>query len=105
MNPKRVVVIGDVMLDVIVQPTQAGRADERHAVQRSRGPRWFGRQRGRGAGHCGHDVIYVGVVGNDFAGDSSLTNSSSSGVTPQLERWQDHRRRGRRLVATTDSAQ
>lgn len=84
MNPKRVVVIGDVMLDVIVQPTRnvAPTSDTPSNVSLGRG--------GSGANvavalaHYGHEVIYVGVVGNDFAGQLFADDLVQSGVTPQL---------------------
>lgn len=84
MNPKRVVVIGDVMLDVIVQPTRnvAPTSDTPSNVSLGRG--------GSGANvavalaHYGHEVIYVGVVGNDFAGQLFADELVQSGVTPQL---------------------
>jgi sugar/nucleoside kinase (ribokinase family) len=84
VNPKRVVVIGDVMLDVIVQPTRnvAPTSDTPSNVSLGRG--------GSGANvavalaHYGHEVIYVGVVGNDFAGQLFADELVQSGVTPQL---------------------
>lgn len=84
MNLKRIVVIGDVMLDVIVQPTQsvAPTSDTPSNVSLGRG--------GSGANvavalaHYGHEVIYVGVVGNDFAGQLFADELVQSGVTPQL---------------------
>jgi sugar/nucleoside kinase (ribokinase family) len=84
VNPKRVVVIGDVMLDVIVQPTRnvAPTSDTPSNVSLGRG--------GSGANvavalaHYGHEVIYVGVVGNDFAGQLFADDLVQSGVTPQL---------------------
>jgi len=84
VNPKRVVVIGDVMLDVSVQPTRnvAPTSDTPSNVSLGRG--------GSGANvavalaHYGHEVIYVGVVGNDFAGQLFADDLVQSGVTPQL---------------------
>jgi sugar/nucleoside kinase (ribokinase family) len=84
VNPKRVVVIGDVMLDVSVQPTRnvAPTSDTPSNVSLGRG--------GSGANvavalaHYGHEVIYVGVVGNDFAGQLFADELVQSGVTPQL---------------------
>jgi sugar/nucleoside kinase (ribokinase family) len=84
MNPKRIVVIGDVMLDVVVQPSHsvAPTSDTPSNVAMGRG--------GAGANVAvalasyGHEVIYVGVVGNDFAGQLFVDDLVQSGVTPQL---------------------
>jgi sugar/nucleoside kinase (ribokinase family) len=84
VNPKRIVVIGDVMLDVIVQPAHsvAPTSDTPSNVAMGRG--------GAGANVAvalasyGHEVIYVGVVGNDFAGRLFVDDLVQSGVTPQL---------------------
>jgi sugar/nucleoside kinase (ribokinase family) len=72
------------MLDVIVQPTRnvAPTSDTPSNVSLGRG--------GSGANvavalaHYGHEVIYVGVVGNDFAGQLFADELVQSGVTPQL---------------------
>jgi sugar/nucleoside kinase (ribokinase family) len=72
------------MLDVSVQPTRnvAPTSDTPSNVSLGRG--------GSGANvavalaHYGHEVIYVGVVGNDFAGQLFADDLVQSGVTPQL---------------------
>lgn len=84
MNAKRVVVIGDVILDVIVQPTAAPAptSDTPSNVRIGRG--------GAGANVAvtlasyGHEVTYVGVAGNDFAGQLFVDELERAGVTPQL---------------------
>jgi sugar/nucleoside kinase (ribokinase family) len=84
VNVKKVVVIGDVMLDVIVRPTAppAPTSDTPSNVRLGRG--------GAGANvavslaSCGHEVTYVGVAGNDFAGQLFVDELERAGVTPQL---------------------
>jgi ribokinase len=84
VNTKRVVVIGDVMLDVIVQPTAplAPTSDTPSNVRLARG--------GAGANVAvslasyGHEVTYVGVAGNDFAGQLFVDELARAGVTAQL---------------------
>jgi sugar/nucleoside kinase (ribokinase family) len=85
MSPKRIVVIGDVMLDVIVQPTSpvAPTSDTPANVRLGRG--------GAGANvavalaGAGHEVTYVGVVGDDVAGGQFVEDLLQAGVTPRLE--------------------
>jgi sugar/nucleoside kinase (ribokinase family) len=77
--------MGDVMLDVIVQPTAplAPTSDTPANVRMGRG--------GAGANVAvaiasfGHDVIYVGAVGSDVAGEQFADDLVRAGVTPQLE--------------------
>jgi ribokinase len=84
VSPKRFIVIGDAMLDVIVQPTAepAPTSDTPSNVRIGRG--------GAGANvavalaSAGQDVTYVGVVGNDFAGQLFADELVRAGVTPQL---------------------
>jgi ribokinase len=86
VSPKKVIVIGDVMVDVIVQPTQAlaPTSDTPADVRVGRG--------GSGANVAvalalgGHDVTYVGVVGDDVAGEQFVADLQRSGVTPLLEK-------------------
>lgn len=74
------------MLDVIVQPTQAvaPTSDTPANVRVGRG--------GSGANVAvalaqgGHDVTYVGVVGDDIAGEQFVADLERSGVTPLLEK-------------------
>ena len=81
----RVIVLGDVMLDVVVQPTgaPAPTSDTPANIRASRG--------GSGANvaialHAsGHDVAYVGARGDDAAGDVFADALVASGVTPLLE--------------------
>jgi ribokinase len=83
--PKKIIVIGDVMLDVVVQPTQevAPTSDTPANVRVGRG--------GSGANVAvalaavGHDVSYVGVVGNDVAGEQFVADLQRAGVRPLLQ--------------------
>ncbi|MGC1419120.1 MAG: carbohydrate kinase family protein, partial [Acidimicrobiales bacterium] len=85
MSPKRIVVLGDVMLDVIVRPAGplAPTSDTPAHVRMGRG--------GAGANVAvalaegGHDVTYVGVVGDDVAGGQFVDDLLRVGVTPRLE--------------------
>lgn len=85
MSPKRIVVIGDVMLDVIVQPTSplATTSDTPSIVRMGRG--------GAAANVAvalasyGHEVIYVGVRGDDLAGQMFEDDLTRAGVTPALD--------------------
>ncbi len=82
---KRFIVIGDAMLDVVVKPTapQAPTSDTPSTVRLSRG--------GAGANVAvalatfGHEVIYVGVVGDDMAGQLFVDELGRAGVTPQVQ--------------------
>jgi sugar/nucleoside kinase (ribokinase family) len=86
VSPKRIIVIGDVMLDVIVQPTAplAPTSDTPANVRMGRG--------GSGANvavamaGAGHDVTYVGVVGNDVAAEQFIADLERAGVRASLER-------------------
>ncbi|MGA2294679.1 MAG: carbohydrate kinase family protein [Acidimicrobiales bacterium] len=85
MSPKRIIVLGDVMLDVIVRPVGplAPTSDTPARVRIGRG--------GAGANVAvalaegGHDVTYVGVVGDDVAGGQFVDDLLQMGVTPRLE--------------------
>ena len=85
MNPKSIVVIGDVMLDVIVRPTAPPSltSDTPSLVRMSRG--------GAAANVAvalasyGHRVIYVGVVGDDLAGQLFVDELVDSGVRAKLQ--------------------
>ncbi|HEV3268247.1 MAG TPA: carbohydrate kinase family protein [Acidimicrobiales bacterium] len=82
---RRVVVLGDVMLDVIVQlhADVAPSSDTPSAIRVTRG--------GSGANlaialrHADHDVIYVGAAGRDAAADVFVDALSEQHVTPRLE--------------------
>lgn len=86
MSPKRIIVIGDAMLDVIVQPTAplAPTSDTPANVRMGRG--------GSGANvavalaSAGHDVTFVGVVGDDVAGEHFIDDLQHAGVRASLER-------------------
>jgi sugar/nucleoside kinase (ribokinase family) len=82
---RRVVVLGDVMLDVIVQlkADVAPTSDTPAAIRVTRG--------GSGANlaialrTADHDVIYVGAAGRDAAADVFVDALSEEHVTPRLE--------------------
>jgi ribokinase len=84
VSPKRIIVIGDAMLDVVVKPTaaRAPTSDTPSSVRISRG--------GAGANvavalaNFGHEVIYVGAVGDDMAGHLFVDELVRAGVTPHL---------------------
>jgi sugar/nucleoside kinase (ribokinase family) len=86
LSPKKAIVMGDVMIDVIVQPTKplAPTSDTPANVRVGRG--------GSGANVAvalargGHDVTYVGVVGDDVAGEQFAADLRRAGVTPLLEK-------------------
>ena len=80
----RVVVVGDAMLDVVVRPhgPVAETSDTRSRVRISRG--------GSAANLSvvladEHDVVYVGVVGDDVAGEMFIRDLEESGVGANLE--------------------
>jgi ribokinase len=82
---RRIVVLGDVMLDVIVQlkADVAPTSDTPAAIRVTRG--------GSGANLAialrtsDHDVIYVGAAGRDAAADVFVDALSEEHVTPRLE--------------------
>ncbi|HUY16013.1 MAG TPA: PfkB family carbohydrate kinase [Acidimicrobiales bacterium] len=82
---RRVVVLGDVMLDVIVQPRAAvaPTSDTPATIRVTRG--------GSGANlaialrHTGHDVIYVGAAGSDAAASVFIDALVDAHVTSRLE--------------------
>lgn len=85
MIPRRVVVLGDVMLDVVVHPTGAWAptSDTPSNIRVARG--------GSGANLAiairvsGHEVIYVGARGSDAAGGVFVEALRQADVTPRLE--------------------
>jgi ribokinase len=85
VNPKSVIVVGDVMLDVIVQPTAppSPTSDTPSLVRMGRG--------GAGANVAvalasyGHLVTYVGVVGDDLAGQMFRDDLVATGVRARLD--------------------
>ncbi len=85
MSARRAVVLGDVMLDVIVQPQApiAPTSDTPSIVHVTRG--------GSGANVAvalratGHDVLYVGAAGRDAACEIFVKALHRAGVTSELE--------------------
>ena len=85
MSAPRVAVIGDVMLDIIVQPTGAisPASDTPSHVRLARG--------GAGANLAvalvtsGCEAVFLGAAGDDVARQIFLDALDSSGVTPHLE--------------------
>lgn len=84
--PRRVAVIGDVMMDVIVVPRGP-------LAPTSDTPSMVRVGRGGAAGNlavalarAGHDVTYVGVVGDDWAGREVESEFGRWGITPHLHR-------------------
>ncbi len=81
----KVLILGDVMLDVVVRPEGpvAPTSDTPSRVRLSRG--------GAGANFAvalarsGHDVTYVGAVGRDLAGEMWREELAASGVRSLLE--------------------
>jgi len=82
---RRVIVLGDVMLDVVVQPTAAvaTSSDTPANIRVTRG--------GSGANLAialrwgGHDVLYVGAAGRDAAHDLFVAALRDAQVTSRLE--------------------
>ena len=82
---RRVIVLGDVMLDVIVQPRAlvAPASDTPATIRVTRG--------GSGANlaialrSAGHEVLYVGAAGRDAAGKVFVDALREASVTPRLE--------------------
>jgi sugar/nucleoside kinase (ribokinase family) len=85
VKAKRIIVIGDVMLDVIVQPSEpvAPTSDTASNVRIARG--------GSGANiavalaSAGHRVSYVGAAADDLAGRMCRDELLLAGVDPQIE--------------------
>jgi sugar/nucleoside kinase (ribokinase family) len=85
VSTKRIVIIGDVMLDVVVQPTApiAETSDTPSNIHIARG--------GAGANiavalaDAGHRVTYVGAAGCDLAGQMCREDLILAGVDPQFE--------------------
>lgn len=82
MNPQRVIVIGDVMLDVVVRPLAevATTSDTPSVVRMSRGGAAANLAVALARSH--HDVFYVGVVGADLPGQMWTQELEREGVTP-----------------------
>lgn len=84
MSAKRIVVIGDVMIDVVVRPTArvAPTSDTPSHVRFSRG--------GAAANmavvlaRAGHDVTYIGAVGDDAPGQMVTDDLVNAGVDARL---------------------
>ncbi len=85
MSVKRIIVIGDVMLDVVVRPTGpvSPTSDTAADVRTGRG--------GSGANMAvvlagaGHHVVYAGAAGDDAAGRLCADDLTRAGVRAQLE--------------------
>ena len=85
MSAKRIIVVGDVMLDVVVRPHGpiAMTSDTASTIRIAHG--------GSGAniavalGRSGHDVTYVGAVGDDVAARTFGESLTSAGVRPAFE--------------------
>lgn len=81
----RVVVIGDVMLDVVTRPLEpiAPTSDTSARVHVGRGG--SAANMAVGLARAGHDVTYVGAVGTDVAGAMIIANLEQAGVRPCLQ--------------------
>jgi sugar/nucleoside kinase (ribokinase family) len=86
VNKKRVVVLGDVMLDVVVQPIGrvAPTSDTVANIRVLRGG--AGANLAVALGACGHDVLYVGACGDDAASHVFVESLREGGVATQLQR-------------------
>jgi ribokinase len=82
---RRVVVLGDVMLDVIVQRLAplAPTSDTPSSIRVARGG--SGASLAVAVANSGHEVIYVGAAGNDGAATIVRDALRSANVTAQLE--------------------
>ena len=85
MTDRRVVVVGDVMLDVVVKPTApvASTSDTPARVRVSRGG--SGANLAVSIASTGHDVLYVGACGDDVARDVFIGALADGGVTTALQ--------------------
>jgi sugar/nucleoside kinase (ribokinase family) len=81
---KRIVVIGDAMLDVVVRPEEplAPTSDTKSKVRFSRGGSAANMAVALGAHH---DVVYVGVVGNDEPGEMFARDLEDAGIGAELQ--------------------
>jgi sugar/nucleoside kinase (ribokinase family) len=81
---KRVIVIGDAMLDVVVRPEEpmAPTSDTRSRVHFSRGGSAANLAVALGANH---DVVYVGVVGDDEPGEMFARDLEEAGIGAELQ--------------------
>lgn len=85
MSPSRFVVIGDVMIDVVVRPLDvvAPTSDTSSSVRIGRGG--SGANLAVAIASFGHEVHYVGAVGDDLPGQMFKDALIDSGVVPRLE--------------------
>jgi ribokinase len=85
VSTKRVIVIGDVMLDVVVRPTRpmAPTSDTPSSVRLGRGG--SGANMAVAIARCGHDVVYVGAAGDDVAARTFHDDLAGAGVRAELE--------------------
>ena len=81
----RVVVVGDVMLDVVTRPTEpvAPTSDTDARTRVGRGG--SGANLAVALAGAGHDVTYVGAVGTDAAGRIVVEELARAGVVARLE--------------------
>jgi ribokinase len=85
VSAKRVVVVGDVMLDVVVRPIRAvaPTSDTPSSVRLSRGG--SGANMAVAIAERGHDVVYVGAAGDDVGARSFVDDLARAGVLAELE--------------------
>ena len=85
MSPQRLVVIGDVMIDVVVRPLGpvAPTSDTASEVQLSRGG--SGANIAVAAAALGCDVAYVGAAGDDAGGRHFIEDLARAGVVAQID--------------------
>ncbi len=85
MRPHRLVIVGDVMLDVVVRPhgPVAPTSDTASEVQLSRGG--SGANIAVAAAALGGDVLYVGSAGDDAGGRGFVDDLTRAGVSTKLE--------------------
>ena len=85
MTARRVVVVGDVMLDVLVKATApiARTSDTPSRIRIGRGG--AGANLAASLASCGYDVVYVGACGDDAARQIFVDGLLDSGVTASLQ--------------------
>ena len=85
MIERRVLVVGDAMLDVIVRPSETlnPTSDTRSRIRLTRGG--SGANVAAALADCGHHVTYVAAVGPDLAGERFRLGLALAGVNDALE--------------------